>query len=143
MIGNPSWFKRRKYGGWGLFPATWQGWVYLAVFATLVIGIQLIPGLNEEARMFTVLILAIILIADTIDMMIRMKKDERETMHEAIAERNALWAILFVLTAGVAYQAAQSVILKDGIKIDPVIIIAIFLALIVKAVTNLYLDKKN
>jgi len=26
MIGNPEWFQRRKYGGWGIFPKTWQGW---------------------------------------------------------------------------------------------------------------------
>ena len=31
MIGKPSWFQRRKYGGWGLFPRVWQGWAYLVV----------------------------------------------------------------------------------------------------------------
>src|SRR3989344_3475445 len=115
MIGKPNWFVRRKYGGWGLFPATWQGWVYLVIF----------------------------LVADTIDIMIRIKKDERETLHEALAERNALWVIIFILAAGIAYQAAQSAILKGVPYVDPVIIIAIVAGLIAKAATNIYLDKRN
>ena len=30
------WFKRKRYG-WGLRPATWQGWTSLAIFVALVI----------------------------------------------------------------------------------------------------------
>ena len=143
MIGNPNWFTRRKYGGWGLFPATWQGWVYLIVFIALIFGTQLIPWASEESRMIALSILAIVLVADTIDMMLKMKKDERETIHEALAERNALWIIIFVLIAGVAYQTAESVVLKAGVYIDPVIIIAIVAGWITKAVTNFYLDKNH
>lgn len=39
MLGNPKWFKRRKYSGWGLTPATWQGWVYLG---TLICSVFLV-----------------------------------------------------------------------------------------------------
>ncbi|HEY9584551.1 MAG TPA: hypothetical protein VJI33_03180 [Candidatus Paceibacterota bacterium] len=143
MIGKPNWFVRRKYGGWGLFPATWQGWVYLVIFVGLIFATQFIPGLTEQYRIGALIVLAIILVADTIDIMIRIKKDERETLHEALAERNALWVIIFILAAGIAYQAAQSAILKGVPYVDPVIIIAIVAGLIAKAATNIYLDKRN
>jgi hypothetical protein len=142
MIGKPEWFKRRKWGGWGLFPATWQGWVYIAVFLGLIFGTQLVSP-DEKIRMIVLGIVAITLFADTIDIMIRIKKDERETVHEAIAERNALWVIILVLAAGVAYQTARATVIGDVSIIDPVIIIAIVSALIAKAATNLYLDKNN
>jgi hypothetical protein len=143
MIGKPEWFRRRKYGGWGLFPATWQGWTYLAVFMFIAFGVQFVPTISEAARMIILAILVIVLFADTIDIMIKMKKDERETLHEALAERNALWAILLILTVGVAYEAAQSMVISNKVEIDPVIIIAIFGGLIAKAATNYYLDKRN
>lgn len=142
MIGKPEWFKRRKYGGWGLFPATWQGWVYILVFIALTFGTQYIP-LDNTQRMVALVILAIVLIVDTISMMARIKKDERETLHEAIAERNALWAIILILTIGVAYEAAQSIVISNKIEVDPVIIIAVIGGLIVKALTNYLLDKKD
>lgn len=142
MIGKPEWFKRRKYGGWGLFPAVWQGWVYLAAFVAVIFATQYIPA-DQSVRMMALGIVAIILVADTIDIMVRIKKDERDTLHEALAERNALWAIIFILAAGVAYQAAQSAIRGDIFAVDPVIIIAIVVGLVVKASTNLYLDRRD
>jgi len=44
------WFPAKSYGwGWG-FPNTWQGWLVLAVYGTLMLaGILLIdPGANPE-----------------------------------------------------------------------------------------------
>jgi len=143
MIGKPEWFKRRKYGGWGLVPATWQGWAYILVFIVIVFGVQYIPGISQEISMVIIAILAVLLFTDTMYMMVKMKKDERETLHEAIAERNALWVMILVLAIGVAYQTARSVILNNSAEIDPVIIIALVAALIAKAVTNYYLDKRN
>lgn len=29
MIARADWFRRRKYGGWGVSPRTWQGWAYI------------------------------------------------------------------------------------------------------------------
>jgi hypothetical protein len=85
----------------------------------------------------------IILIADIFHIMANIKKDEREKIHEAIAERNALWAIIFVLCVGIAYQISVALVKAEPYNIDPVIIIAVFAALIVKAITNIYLDKKD
>lgn len=124
-------------------PATWQGWAYILVFIVIVFGVQYIPGISQEISMVIIAILAVLLFTDTMYMMVKMKKDERETLHEAIAERNALWVMILVLAIGVAYQTARSVILNNSAEIDPVIIIALVAALIAKAVTNYYLDKRN
>lgn len=142
MIGKPEWFTRRKYGGWGLYPICWQGWVYLAIVVLIIFGTQFLP-IDERGRMIALAIVAGILILDTIDIMFRMKKDERETLHEALAERNALWAILVVLVVGVAYQVAQSTIENGTAVVDPVIVAAILAGLLVKAISNYYLDKKD
>ena len=142
MIGKPEWFTRRKWGGWGLSPATKEGWVYLAAFVAVLFATQFI-FMEEKARIIAIAVVAVVLIADTVDIMFRMKKDERETLHEAFAERNALWAIIAVLAVGVAYQSAQSVAQNGTLAIDPVIIIALVAGLIAKASTNYYLDKRD
>lgn len=142
MIGKPEWFTRRKYGGWGLYPATWQGWVYIAVCVAVIFIIQNLP-IGEQMVVVSTVVLGIIMFVDVIHMMISMKKDERESQHEAYAERNALWVMILVLTAGIAYESAQSIALGQTLTVDPVIIIALALGLIAKAVSNYYLDKKN
>ena len=96
MIGNPKWFKRRKYGGWGLFPGTWQGVVYVLIVAVLFVATQNLP-LDQNVRLIITAVLAIFFALDIIDIMRKLPMDERERIHEAFAERNALWAIIIVL----------------------------------------------
>ncbi|OHA18349.1 MAG: hypothetical protein A3H57_00470 [Candidatus Taylorbacteria bacterium RIFCSPLOWO2_02_FULL_43_11] len=143
MIGQPQWFNRRKYGGWGLYPKTKEGWYYVLGFIALMAISQSIPGISQETKLYVLMGLALLLIADTMHIMANLKLDEREKIHEAIAERNALWAMIFILAAGVAYQIASGIVANDILAIDPVIIIALIGALIVKAGTNFYLDKKD
>lgn len=142
MLGKPEWFRRRKYAGWGFFPKTFQGWIYLLVIIAGVFVIQVISGPNEEIKLIATFVWAGIFALDSIDIMIRMPRDEREKIHEAIAERNALWVMIIVLAVGIAYRAAQSA-LANHVYIDPVILIALFGGLLAKAVTNVYLDRKN
>lgn len=142
MIGKPEWFQRRKYGGWGLAPKTWQGWLYIIIFVLLLFTIQLLP-LNFWIKLTATLFLGIILVIDTIIMMSYIAKDEREKIHEAIAERNALWAIIIVLCVGIAYQTSIATLKMQAYYIDPIIIIALFAGLLVKAITNIYLDRKD
>ncbi len=143
MLGKPEWFKRRKWLGWGLMPATWQGWVYTLVLVLPIAIISSLPNVEEKMRIGFILIWAIIFSLDLIRIMISVNKDEREKIHEAIAERNALWTIIFVLAFGVAYETSKSIVETGSFKIDPLIIIAIALGLIAKASTNFYLDKKD
>jgi hypothetical protein len=42
MLGNPKWFKRRKYSGWGLTPATWQGWMYFGILICSILFVSLV-----------------------------------------------------------------------------------------------------
>ncbi len=142
VIAKPEWFGPRKYTGWGITPKTWQGWVYIAAIFLPFIIFQSLPYWGTQTRVIVTVLWAVFLIIDTLDVMIRMKKDEREKIHEAIAERNALWAVLFVLIAGILYQAIKSG-LNQTLEVDWFLVITLFAAVIVKAVSNIYLNKKN
>lgn len=141
MLGKPNWFQRRKYMGWGLFPKTWQGWAYIAVAIALFILVQFLP-LQEDMKIYITSALVLVMIIDVIDIMRRLKMDERERIHEAIAERNALWTIITVLGAGIGYQAITGA-LQNSVQIDPILIIALLAGVIAKAISNIYLDKNN
>ncbi|MDO8560188.1 MAG: hypothetical protein Q7S23_04130 [bacterium] len=142
MFGHPAWFQRRKYGGWGLTPKTWQGWVYLAVVIAPMFIIQSLPGVAANARLTLLLVWGALITVDLADIMVRMPRDERERLHEALAERNAVWAMVAVLAAGVGYQVAAGIV-RGLVQIDPVIIAALVGGVAAKAFTNLYLERRN
>lgn len=123
MIAKSSWFSIRKFGGWGLTPNTWQGWVYLIIF--------ILPLIFFKNQVFIYSWTAILVI-DLFDVFLHLKKDERETLHEAIAERNALWIIILVLIVGCLVRQS----------IDPIILISLAAGTITKAITHFYLRDK-
>lgn len=86
---------------------------------------------------------ALIFAADFIHIIAHLPKDERERIHEAIAERNALWAMLIVLVIAVAYQMASSIAANGKAEFDPFVLAALAVATIVKMVSNIYLDRKD
>lgn len=142
MIGNPRWFKRRKYGGWGFMPCCWQGWLYVALMFGSFFLVTFLPFGDGWVRTGVMFGWAVVFSADAIHIMVSLPRDERERLHEAFAERNAMWAMVVVLAAGVAYQAAAAH--ASGIfGIDPVIVAALFAGIAAKAVTNVYLDLKD
>jgi len=131
MIGNPKWFNVRKYSGWGLTPNCWQGWAYIFAF---IIPISIISNLNINPyykNIFSIIIVALLII-DTLHMMSQIKKDERERLHEAIADRNALWFLLFGIIAWAFIKQVT----------DPIFIGVILVATAVKALTQIYLRDK-
>lgn len=131
MIGKSKWFNVRKYTGWGLTPNCWQGWAYIFAF---IIPIALISNLNIDSNfkdIFSITIIAILLI-DTLHMMSQIKKDEREKLHEAIADRNALWFLLFGL---IAWAFINQIM-------DPIFIGILIGATAIKALTQIYLRDK-
>lgn len=141
MIGKHEWFRRRKYTGWGFTPVTWEGWVYV-VIAILPLVLLMSFSPISQTRIILLVIWALIVGFDFVDIMIHLPKDERDLVHEAMAERNALWVILVVLAIGVGYQVASGAVVGI-VKVDPVIIIAIVAGLLVKIISNIYLDKKD
>lgn len=140
MIAKSSWFSPRKYSGWGLTPNSWQGWLYLGVIALPLILINVLQ-LNSPGWTWFLYIWGGVFALDFIDLMIHVKRDERDVIHEAIAERNAMWFMVAALGAGIAYQVAVGIIHQTN-QVDPVIIIALFGSLIVKAISNFYLKDK-
>lgn len=140
MLAKSQWFAPRKYGGWGLTPRTWQGWIYILIVAA---PLALIPSLPIAEGWKTPLMLGwgAVIAIDVLGIMYRMKKDERETMHEAIAERNAMWFMVTALGVGIAYQAATSAI-KGINEVDPIIVIALLGATAVKGLTHWHLRDK-
>ena len=144
MWANPKWFKRRKYTGWGLTPKTWQGWTYsfaLVGILVLLIFITASMDLSSWQQLSIVVIPAIIILAEFISIATNLEKDERETQHEALAERNVAWFMVTVVTVGLSYQITLSAI-DNVYRVDPVLIVALLGAVIVKAVSNWYLLDK-
>lgn len=142
MIGKPEWFERRKYGGWGLTPKTWQGWAYISLIILPLIIFQSMPWWSAMTRTAVTIGWIGILLADTIDITIHLKKDEREKMHEAIAERNAAWTMVAVCTAGIAYQVAMTAV-QQQMMIDWWIMAILFAGVFAKMATNIYLDRTD
>jgi len=131
MIGKAKWFKIRKYTGWGLTPVTWQGWLYIALFVAPIALINSIYLDQNIKNIFTSTLIALFIV-DIIHIMSQIKKDERERLHEAIADRNALWFMIFVLLIGAFINQI----------VDPIFIIAIIGATLIRAGTQFYLRDK-
>lgn len=142
VIGKADWFKMRKYGGWGITPKTWQGWVYIAVMIIPFIIFQSLPYWDEKTRLYISVGWLIILVIDIIDIMFRLKRDEREQLHEGISDRNAIWAMLLVLVAGLLYEIVKSANTQT-FEVNPFIAGALIAGALVKSITFIYLDKKN
>lgn len=131
MIGNPKWFNLRKYSGWGLTPNCWQGWAYIFAF---ILPVAIISNLNiaQNYKDIISIIIIAVLVIDTLHLMTQIKKDERERLHEAIADRNALWFLLF----GIIVWAFVKQIM------DPTLIGILLGATAIKAITQIYLRDK-
>jgi hypothetical protein len=142
MIGRSEWFTIRKYGGWGIHPKTKEGWIYLFLIIIPFIVFHCMSVWSTTTRLIVSLIWVSFLLFDIFEIMINLKKDEREKMHEAISERNALWAIVFILTIGLIYHIIESG-LRQELYIPPFIIIALVIGASVKTITNVYLEKHN
>jgi cobalamin synthase len=144
MIGKAKWFTRRKYLGWGLMPITWQGWAYTAV---MVLPLVVMPFFQvNEITLGLIVAWFVVFGLDMILIMAKVPRDERDAFHEAIAERNALWAIVCTLAVGTAFVIAQETARGADPFSNPavsVILAAIIAGLIVKAITNIYLDKND
>jgi hypothetical protein len=142
IIAKPEWFGQRKYSGWGLSIKTWQGAVYLAGMILLLIGLQLIPNLTNETRLIITGAWLAFILVDLIGVMWKLKKDERERIHEAIAERNAAWGITLILSIGILIELTYSAF-QQRIYVDPFLIIALVVGTIIKSLTNYKLERED
>jgi hypothetical protein len=72
---------------------------------------------------------------DLIHVFLTLKTDERETLHEAIADRNTLWFVFLAITGYIIYQSFSQ-------TIDYKLIYLLAGSVIVKTLTHLYLRDK-
>jgi len=128
MIANPKWFSVRKFGGWGVVPRTWQGWLYIAV--------MVLPFMFVKPNSTLFFAWLIFLLVDIGDVMIRMKKDEREMAHEALSDRNACWVMIAIIVIGFLYE----IMTKQ--EVNPILLAVLIGGAAAKTVTNIYLRNK-
>lgn len=140
MFGRPEWFGRRKYGGWGLTPTTWMGWVYIAVMVAPLFIINS-SGLDGGKVFWLTSAWMTIFLLDVFDIILKLKKDERETHIEAVSERNAAWAMVAVIIIGIFYQIYTS-ISSGNIMYDPFLFAALIIGALVKSISNFILERK-
>ncbi len=142
MIANSEWFKRRKYGGWGVSPKSWQGWIYIALILLPFIIFQALPYWSMEARLYVTLGWIVFLMLDILPVMITLRRDEREHKVEAVSERNAAWFMVMVLVIGLVYEIISSA-LRQELQVNWFMAVALFGGALVKTISNIYLDKKG
>jgi hypothetical protein len=142
MIAKKEWFKRRKYGGWGVSPRTWQGWVYIAFILIPFMIFQAIPAWSEKSRLIVTGVWIGFLFIDIIPVMVNLKRDEREFKIEAMAERNAAWFMSLVLAIGIFYEIVRSA-LNETISVNVFLVIALFGGAIVKTISNVIYERRK
>ena len=142
MIGNPKWFVRRRYTGWGLMPKTWQGVVYIMAIAAVVAFIQAL-ALSENIKIALMVSWVILVLLDVLHIMASIKLDEREQKVEAIAERNAAWAMITAIAISILYVTTLGKELK-GVELMPALIFPAVVGVVVKkALSNIILDRRG
>lgn len=140
MIGKPEWFSRRKYGGWGLYPKSKEGWVYILVVMLPLFLFHLLPFWSASFRFVVTGVFLLFFSIDILNIMFHLKKDEREIKHEALAERNASWTMVTILVIGLLYEIMEGALVNE-IKINWLILLALFGGALAKSITNIKLEK--
>lgn len=141
MLAKAKWFQKRKYTGWGVNPKTWQGWAYIIGFIFLVTIIQSVTFLGTGAKSILSVALIVFLLVDTLQVMAKFNRDELEERNEAIAERNASWAMVLIITVGIIYPLISRGT-GDIREINPFLLATLAIGFAVKAMSYLILEKK-
>ena len=142
MIAKPEWFGPRKYGGWGAFPKTRAAWIYIILVMLPFVAFHAMPFWSVPLRTGVTVAWLLFVFVDMMDVMVRMKLDEREKLHEAFAERNASRVMMLVLVGGILYQGITSG-LAQAYQVDVFLIIALILGAMTKAMTYVRLEGKT
>lgn len=142
MLAKKHWFTKRKYGGWGLRPTSWQGWAYIAFMIISLVILQSLPFLDTVGRMIVLLVWLLFFGIDTVDVMIKLERDEMEQKIEAIAERNAAWVMMGALIVGVLYQLISSG-MRGELYVDPFLFAALMIGAIVKSISYYVIENRG
>ena len=142
MIARPEWFERRKYGGWGLHPKTWQAWLYIGVIMLPLIIFQSLGFWSTGQRVAVTILWTAFLLLDTGHVMVTLQRDELETKIEAYSGRNAAWAMVFFAVVGILYQTTVSAF-NQSLSVDWFLVGVLFAGMTVKTASNIYYEKKG
>lgn len=142
IIARPEWFKKTKYRGWDADIKTWQGAVYVAAVIIVFLVLALNPFMDKLDKVVLIGIWALFFLIDLVDILWKLKKDEREKIHEAIADRNAAWVMMIVLSLGFFVELIYSV-LQKSLYVDPFLLIALIAGIMVKIITEYKLEKED
>ena len=143
MIGKPEWFTYR-FDGWGIMAKTWQGWVYMGVFITLIATIIALP-IQVTLKLQLIAILVSVLAVDTVVVWAQLGKhhDERQRLHQLIIERNCSIAGVFSVIAVIGYQVYQN---RDTIgnvfPFDPLLLVVLGAMALTKLASTIYVRFK-
>lgn len=97
MIGKPEWFTYR-ISGWGIRPATKEGWIYSLIALVAILGSVRLP-LPEETRFIVSILVIGIFVVDMVHISVSLGKvhDERENFHQMVIERNTAYTVIVLL----------------------------------------------
>jgi Kef-type K+ transport system membrane component KefB len=140
MIGKPEWFRYRIFG-WGLRPATWQGWLYIVSFIGMIFIIVNLP-IKDIYKIYINVFLVLVLLMDSIHIMMKLPKvhDERENRHQLIIERSASYAGVFSIAIIIIYQAFSYK--GDGFSYDISLFVVLGMMLLAKIGSLIYVKMK-
>ena len=142
MIGNPKWFKPRKFG-WGLGIGTNESKLYVMGVIIAVAAVLLLLPTPLEIRLMLTGLIVLIVVLDMLHMMMEVYKrlDEREIKHQAIAERNASFVAVIGLVAWMAYNSLSTYPIRPSFE-QMAMPIGILIAMAFsKGITLLYLER--
>jgi len=141
MIAKAEWFNRRKYTGWGLVPKTWQGVLYIFII-TVIFALIASLSIDKPFKMVLTGTWIVFILIDVLRLMASLKLDEREQKIEAIAERNASWAMVASIVLSMLYVTTLGKELR-GVELTPALIFPIAVGVIVKGLSNFILDRRE
>ncbi len=145
MISNPDWWAPRKFG-WGLGVKRWQGLAYVLVVA-FIYGALFASPLDAMIKVGAAVIFTGLIIIDLLQAMVSVYShlDEREEKHQLMAERNASFTAIAIITVYILYQVMQAAAIRSApdpwmLALPAAILVAMALA---KGGTLLILEREG
>lgn len=145
MIGKPEWFTPKKFG-WGLGIRRPEGIAYVIVVA-LFYGAIFVSPLGNGLKAAAAVVLSALIIADILHIMYSVYShlDEREEKHQLVAERNASFTAVALITVYVVYVISLAALTKSIQSLDALVLpIALLVAMsLAKGGTFLLLEREG
>lgn len=144
MLGKPEWFTYRSIG-WGITPRTWQGWVYVLVFISIVFLLVSLPVPNDIKNTVIGIFVGLFTL-DAISVWARLGEhhDERQRLHQLIIERNCSVAAVVSIVAVMAFRSleARGALVSGALPFDPLLAVVLGVMAVTKLISTIYLRFK-